>query len=105
MYIVSLDMVRIEGTYRMESDSLAKAKAKDTAKKADSASGSKKGSAAEKDIEIVSTYKSLIRQAASCKEVDKKAVAQAKSLLASGELDTAQTVRLAAETILGRGIC
>ena len=100
-------MARIEGTYRMESDSLAgtKAKAAAMAKKTDGASGSKKGSAAENDVEIISTYKSLIRQAASCKEVDEKAVAQAKSLLASGQLDTAQSIRLAAETILGRGIC
>ena len=99
-------MARIEGTYRMESDSLAKtkAKAKATAKKADGASDSKKGSAVENNVEIISTYKSLIRQAASCKEVDEKAVAQAKNLLASGQLDTAQSVRLTAETILGRGI-
>ena len=72
-------------------------KADKTAPAADQTDGSRR-SAAEAD------FQPYIDRAAEADEIRSEAVEQARRLLASGELDTPETARRAAENILGFGI-
>ena len=56
------------------------------------------------DAELLSSYRPYIEKADQVAEMDLHAIADAKALLASGELDSPQAVRRAAETILNLGI-
>ena len=49
-------------------------------------------------------YQSYVQKAAACKEVDLEAVAEAKGLLESGQLDTPDAAQRAAERIVTLGI-
>ncbi len=48
--------------------------------------------------------KPYIQKAAACDEVNRQAVAEAKKLLESGQLDTPEAVKRAAERIVSMGI-
>ncbi|MBM4019088.1 MAG: hypothetical protein FJ288_12295 [Planctomycetes bacterium] len=51
-----------------------------------------------------SALAALVRQAAAADEVNSGAVADARRLLESGQLDTPEAIRRAAESILNRGV-
>jgi len=56
------------------------------------------------DTQMQTDYTSLVDKALKASTTDSDAVEQAKELLASGELDTAENIRSAAENILKFGI-
>jgi hypothetical protein len=54
--------------------------------------------------ELYGPQKEYIRSATAAQDVNKQAVAEARELLKSGKLDTADAARRAAEAMLGLGI-
>ncbi len=55
-------------------------------------------------VRVPSQYAAYVRQAAGAEDIDKAAVAEAKQLLDSGQLDSPDAARRAAESILTLGI-
>ncbi len=57
-----------------------------------------------KAAEFIESCSSYIKAALGGDEIDAAAVEQARGLIASGQLDTPEAIRRAAEAILGQGI-
>ena len=70
---------------------------------AEKSSQSSGGQAASADLEILPSQAPLIRQAAASEEVNAEAVAEARQLSESGQLDTEGAARRVAETMLAFG--
>ena len=88
--------MRVNGTYGLEPRKPAKARPAAGAGAADSlATGA---------TERVSSQERLIASAIAVDEVNLRAVEEAQALLASGELDSPQAARRAAEAILDAGL-
>jgi len=56
------------------------------------------------DVSLQVNYASLIKKAMESPESDENAVQQAQELLSSGELESEQTIRTVAETIIKLGV-
>jgi len=56
------------------------------------------------DVSLQVNYASLIKKAMESPESDENAVQEAKKLLSSGELESEQTTRTVAETIIKLGV-
>ena len=67
-------------------------------------STSRSGATNEVDSEVLSANIDYIRQAIETEEMDAAAVAEARRLLASGELDTPEAAARAAELIIKLGL-
>ena len=65
---------------------------------------SRSGATNEADSEVLSANIDYIRQAIETEEMDPAAVAEARRLLASGELDTPEAAARAAELIIKLGL-
>jgi len=62
------------------------------------------GAGSSEDPQLLAAYRTYVRQAVTSEEVDSKAVAEARKLLESGQLDTSEAALRAAGVILERGI-
>ena len=54
-------------------------------------------------VELLSSQQAYVDQAAAAEEIDQKAVAEARELIRTGQLDTPEALRRAAEALLKFG--
>ena len=92
--------VRVDGTYGLGPQN----RAEETDPKAEALQGQYVGRDAENCAEVVFSQERLIAAAASAEEVNVQAVEEARALLDSGQLDTPEAARRAAEAILKTGL-
>lgn len=91
--------MRIDGTTGPELLNLPDGEGKPSKTKA---SGSK-SIAVDKGHEHISSQKSLIQEALAATEINRKAVEEARELLESGQLDTPEATKRAAQNIIDIG--
>jgi hypothetical protein len=90
--------VRIDGTHGMESRPLKEPPAAPKA-----AAGAPQQSGAPEGVELLPSQQAYVAQAAAAEELDQQAVAAARELLRTGQLDTPEAVQRAAEALLKFG--
>ncbi len=92
--------MRIDGSIGPEYLNLPKGEGKSSKSKA---SNSSKGADQTGGPERASAHQALIQEALAAEEVNLKAVEQARAMLDSGELDTPEAIKRAAENMLDLG--
>jgi hypothetical protein len=88
--------LRIDGTYGLEPNKASEDK--------EGAAQSPKATGVGAATEVVSSQERLIAAAGSADEVNARAVEEARALLASGQLDTPEAAKRAAQNILDLGL-
>ncbi|MCD4823775.1 MAG: hypothetical protein K8S55_04155 [Phycisphaerae bacterium] len=95
--------MRIDGSIGPEHLNLPNGKPKPTAGKSKSSAAKAASPEVIGDSQRVSAHQSLIQEAIAAEEVNQEAVEAARLALASGELDTFEAARRAAEAMLDFG--